>query len=200
MDLDAVHVASAPNEDITTAEPVVELTNIDPLESISSSVDTVQVLGTVGEVLTKVELALACFSEKLVNLNVLTMHVSTRENDFEAFVSDKEHAMGDYDVKAMEFDLLSGILDSEVRELDTFMSTIHSEIINVRETVSSCKNLEQASKDMEDKLNDSEESLKQSLDQLSEIRVQSAKFQKILSSIGGENNSKLPRFIYLLFN
>ncbi|PSS33623.1 WPP domain-interacting tail-anchored protein [Actinidia chinensis var. chinensis] len=188
MDPDAVHVTSAPNEDITTAVPVVELTNIDPLESISSSVDKVLVLGTVGEVLTKVELALACFSEKLVNLNVLTMHVSTRENDFEAFVSDKEPAMGDYDMKAMEFDLLSGILDSEVRELDAFMSTIQSEIINVRETVSSYKNLEQDSNDMEDKLNDSEESLKQSLDQLSEIRVQSAKFQKILSSFGGENN------------
>ncbi|XP_057462737.1 WPP domain-interacting tail-anchored protein 1-like isoform X2 [Actinidia eriantha] len=190
MDLDAVHVASAPNEDIATSESVAELTNIDPLESISSSVDTLQVLGTVGEVLTRVELDLACFSEKVVNLNILTMHVSTRENDLEAFVSDKEHTMDDYDVKAMEFDLLSGILDSEVRQLDTFMSSIQLEIINVRETVSLCKNLEQASKDMEDKLVDSEESLKQSLDQLSEIRVQSAKFQKILSSFGGENNSE----------
>ncbi|PSS35075.1 WPP domain-interacting tail-anchored protein [Actinidia chinensis var. chinensis] len=187
MDPDAVHVASAPNEEITTSEPVAELTNIDPLESISSSVDTLQVLGTVGEVLTRVELDLACFSEKVVNLNILAMHVSTRENDLEAFVSDKEHTMDDYDVKAMEFDLLSGILDSEVRQLDTFMSSIQLEIINVRETVSLCKNLEQASKDMEDKLVDSEESLKQSLDQLSEIRVQSAKFQKILSSFGGEN-------------
>ncbi|KAG5535250.1 hypothetical protein RHGRI_023136 [Rhododendron griersonianum] len=213
MDEDAVHQASAPNEDINTAEPEAELTtidslesivtnidslhslesmvtNIDSLESISSSGDLVQIVGNMNEVLTRVELDLACFSEKLVNLNILMMHIATRESDFEAFVSDKEDICGDSIMKAMEFNLLSGVLDSEVRELDNFMSTIQSEIIKARETVYSRKNLGQALAEMEDKLHDSEESLKQSLDQVSELRVQSANFQRILSSFGVEENWK----------
>ncbi|XP_058227888.1 WPP domain-interacting tail-anchored protein 1 [Rhododendron vialii] len=210
MDEDAVHQASAPNEDINTAEPEAELTNIDSLdsivtnidslesmvtnidslESIASSGDLVQIVGNTSEVLTRVELDLACFSEKLVNLNILMMHIATRESDFEAFVSDKEDICGDSIMKAMEFNLLSGVLDSEVSELDNFMSTIQSEIIKARETVYSRKNLGQALAEMEDKLHDSEESLKQSLDQVSELRVQSANFQRILSSFGVEENWK----------
>lgn len=199
MDDDAVHETSAPNENINTVEPETELTNFDSLESIASSGDVLQLVGTMGEVLTRLELDLACFVEKLVNLNILMMHVATRESDFEAFVSDKENICGDSIVKVMEFDLLSGVLDSEVRELDNFMSTIQSEIINAREIVYSHKNLGQTLREMEDKLHDSEESLKQSLDQVSELRVQSAEFQRILSSFGDEENCKPYIFEYLCF-
>lgn len=209
MDEDAVHQASAPNEDINTAEPEAELTTIDSLESIVTNIDSLesmvtndslesiassgdlaQIVGNMSEVLTRVELDLACFSEKLVNLNILMIHIATRESDFEAFVLDKEDICGDSIMKGMEFNLLSGVLDSEVRELDNFMSTIQSEIIKARETVYSHKNLGQALAEMEDKLHDSEESLKQSLDQVSELRVQSANFQRILSSFGVEENWK----------
>ncbi|CAL5325955.1 hypothetical protein CsSME_00005319 [Camellia sinensis var. sinensis] len=188
MDVDSVHEATAPNEEINTAESEAELTNVDSLEGISFSGDIVQGVGTAGEVLTRVELDLACFSEKLVNLNILMMHVATRESDFEAFVSDKEHVLGDSIVKAIEFDLLSGILDSELRELDNFMPTVQTDITNAHEIVTSCKYFGQPVEELEDKLLDSEESLKQSLDQVSEIRVQSTKFQRILSSFGGEEN------------
>ncbi|KAL6994093.1 hypothetical protein U1Q18_012197 [Sarracenia purpurea var. burkii] len=190
MDEDVVHDAGPPNEDLNIAGPEAELTSIDSLEIIPSDEDMVHVVGTVSDVLTRVELDLACFSEKLVNLNILMMHVATRETDLEDFVSDKDNIGGDSIIKAMEFDLLSGILDSEVRELDNFMSTILSEISDVRKTASSCKNLGQALNEMEDKLHDSEESLIQSLDQVSEIRVHSARFQRILSSFGGEENWK----------
>ncbi|KAG5520526.1 hypothetical protein RHGRI_033190 [Rhododendron griersonianum] len=40
MDEDAVHQASAANEDINTAEPEAELTNIDSLESIITNIDS----------------------------------------------------------------------------------------------------------------------------------------------------------------
>ncbi|KAI7996381.1 WPP domain-interacting tail-anchored protein 1 [Camellia lanceoleosa] len=116
------------------------------------------------------------------------MHVATRESDFEPFVSDKEHVLDDSIVKALEFYLLSGILDSELRELDNFTPTVQTDITNAHEIVTSCKYFGQPVEELEDKLLDSEESLKQSLDQVSEIRVQSAKFQRILSSFGGEEN------------
>uniref|UniRef100_A0A5B7ACU0 Putative WPP domain-interacting tail-anchored protein 1 n=1 Tax=Davidia involucrata TaxID=16924 RepID=A0A5B7ACU0_DAVIN len=188
MDTDAVHDATVPIEDVTAGEPEAELSNVDLHEGISSSGDIMRELESSGEVLTRVELDLACSSEKLVNLNVLMMHVATRESDFEVFVSEKEHILSDSVEKALEFDLLSGILDSEVRELDNFMPTLQTEIINAREIVSSFEHLGEVVKEMEDKLYDSEESLKQSLDQLSEIRVQSAKFQRMLLSFHGQEN------------
>lgn len=68
------------------------------------------------------------------------------------------------------------------------MPTVQTDITNAHEIVTSCKYFGQPVEELEDKLLDSEESLKQSLDQVSEIRVQSAKFQRILSSFGGEEN------------
>lgn len=159
----------------------METDAVDSLEGISSNEEVIGELGNAGEFLAKVELDIACSSEKLVNLSVLVMHVATRENDFEAFVSEEEHMLGDSCEKALEFDLLSGILDSEVQEVDKFMSTLQADVISAREIVSLFKDLGETFMEMEGKLCDSEQSLKQSQDQVSEIRMQSAKFQRILS-------------------
>ncbi|CAK9155949.1 unnamed protein product [Ilex paraguariensis] len=187
MDPDIIHDTSAPGEDANADEPEVELNNIATLEKTSYSGDILQELENAGEVLTRAELDLACLSEKLLNLNILMMHVATKESDFEAFVMDKEHIYSDSAEKALEFDLLSGILDSEVEELDDFMSTLQTDVVTSREVISSFEHLGEV---VEEKLHDSEESLKQSLEQLSELKLQSANFQKILSTFDADENRK----------
>lgn len=186
METDAVCEASVYDVDI--GDPEAESNKVNLLGGISSNGEVIGELGNAGEVLTRLELDLACSSEKLVNLSVITMHVATRESDFEAFASEEEHMLSDSTEKALEFDLLSGILDSEVRELDKFMASLQADVITSCEFVSSFKHLGESFKEMEGKLHDSQQSLKQSQDQVSEIRTQSAKFQRILScSIRGDN-------------
>ncbi|KAL1060582.1 hypothetical protein V6Z11_D12G061900 [Gossypium hirsutum] len=91
--------------------------------------------------------------------------------------------------KALEFDLLSGILDSEVKELNKFMEHLETYIISSREAISSFKHLGETFFKMEEKLLDSEESLKQSRNQVSEIKMQAADFHRILSCLHGNENS-----------
>ncbi|KAM3760790.1 hypothetical protein ACB098_01G219400 [Castanea mollissima] len=182
METDAFDEASVSHDDVDTGYPETESNKVDLLEGSSSSGEVVGELGNAGEFLTRVELDLACSSEKLVNLSVLMMQVATRESDYEAFVSRGERMLGNSFEKAMEFDLLSGILDSEVQEVDKFMSTLQADVISAHEIVSLFKHLGETFVEMEGKLCDSELSLKQSQDQVSEIRMQSAKFQRILAS------------------
>ncbi|XAR51602.1 hypothetical protein NMG60_11006274 [Bertholletia excelsa] len=184
MDSEDAFQASGPDAGFYTAEPEAQLTNVDLVEGTLSGEDMAQVVRTAGEILTRIELNLSSSSEKLLNLDVLMMHVATRESDLEAFLSDIENVSCDSASKAMEFDLLSVILDSEVREFNNFMSTLKTEIIHAHDSISSCKHLGLAFEEMEDKLHRSEESMLQLLDQLSEIMVQTDKFQKIQSSFG----------------
>ncbi|KAJ0043287.1 hypothetical protein Pint_18894 [Pistacia integerrima] len=173
---------------VNVGDPEAESNRIDLLEGMSSKGEVVSELGSAGEVLSRVELDISCCSEKLVNLEILMMHVANRENDFEVFASDREHILADSPEKALEFDLLSGLLDSEVRELDKFMTTLEVDIINARELISSYRHLGRTSMEMEEKLLDSENSLKQSREQISEIKKQSAKFHRTLSCLDEEGN------------
>ncbi|KAK1581479.1 hypothetical protein Q3G72_006332 [Acer saccharum] len=173
---------------VNVGDQETKLNKVDLLEGISSNEEVMGEQGTVGEVVTRVELDIACSSEKLVNLTILMMHVATRESDFEAFALEREHILSDSAEKALEFDLLSGIVDSEVRELDKFMAILQADIVNVREVILSYKHLGEPSVEMEEQLLDSESSLKQSLEQISEIKMQSATFQRTLSCLDGEEN------------
>eukprot|EP00268_Persea_americana_P056581 TRINITY_DN6692_c0_g2_i1.p1 TRINITY_DN6692_c0_g2~~TRINITY_DN6692_c0_g2_i1.p1 ORF type:complete len:742 (-),score=191.23 TRINITY_DN6692_c0_g2_i1:324-2549(-) len=141
-------------------------------------------LGSAGEVLTRVDLDLAYSSEKLLNLKILFMHVAERAGDCESMVIDDEFVLGDSAEKVLEFDILSGILYSEVKELDDFMTSLQEEIMDAREKISSCVHLKEAFVEIEEKLLDSEESLKQLQEQVDEMRMQSAKFQSF-SVFGG---------------
>ncbi|XP_043700106.1 WPP domain-interacting tail-anchored protein 1-like [Telopea speciosissima] len=145
-------------------------------------------LGNAGQVLVRVELDLAYSSEKLLNLDVLLMHVAARESDFEAITVEGDDVLADSVEKAMEFNLLSGVLDSEVKELDNFMECLEREIVDARQKISSCKHLRDAFPEMEEKFRDSEESLKQSKNQVSELRMHSAKFQRTLLAYSGQEN------------
>ena len=191
MDADIIHEEGVSGDDFNSMEPEAGSSRADILDGISSGGEVNGELGRASEILTRVELDLACSSEKLVNLSVLTMHVATREADFESFMSDKDYMLIDSVEKALEFDLLSGILDSEVKELDKFMECLETDIISSCETISSFKHLEETFFKMEEKLRDSEESLKQSRDQVSEIKMQSADFQRIISCLRGNEHCKL---------
>ncbi|WCJ25482.1 WPP domain-interacting protein 1 [Euphorbia peplus] len=162
-------------------------TETDLVVEMSSNGEVNTELQMVDEILMRMELDLACASEKLVNLNVLMMHAATKETEFEATASTKEHLLSD-SVEALEFDLLSRILDSEVTEVDKFITNAQEYVIQVRKMISSYEHLGESFIGMEEKLCDSEESLKQSKDQVSEIRKQSARFQRTLSSLNTEEN------------
>ncbi|KAM0068168.1 putative WPP domain-interacting tail-anchored protein [Helianthus debilis subsp. tardiflorus] len=133
------------------------------------------------EIITRFKLDIACICEKLANLNLLSMHVETMENDFKAFVSDTDP---DLIIKIVEYDLLSGFLDSETRILETHISDLQKEKDNVRDFLSSRESVI----GMEEMLHDSEKSLEQSLEQVSEIKIRSANFEKNLLRFSGDED------------
>ncbi|XP_010453184.1 PREDICTED: WPP domain-interacting tail-anchored protein 1 [Camelina sativa] len=148
-------------------------------------------LSSAGEVLTKVELDFAFVSEKLVNLSLLTMQLGTRENDFESFVSKKveeeeeEPSSNDDDSaeKALEFDLLSSILNSEVKELESLLGFLQDEIQSARVMISPFQHDGEAFLDLEGNLHDAEQSLAQLMDQVVEMKKQSSNFQRLSSGL-----------------
>ncbi|XP_058115077.1 WPP domain-interacting tail-anchored protein 1-like isoform X2 [Magnolia sinica] len=173
---------------IHASDPQAEL-ECSPSESI------IRRLGSSGEVLKRVDLDLAYSSEKLLNLKILLMHVEARASDYEALVIESEDVSADSIEKALEFDILSGILDSEVKELDNFMISLQEEIMDARDKISLCENFKETSTEVEGNLHDSEESLKQLQQQVSGMRMLSAKFQSTIS-FGGEDywNSGVAEF------
>lgn len=141
--------------------------------TMSTNDELVGEIKQINEVVTDVELLLACASEKLVNLNILEMHVGIMKSDLEAFACDKECVSLESAEKAMEIDLLSGFLKSESEELHKFMVDLQTDITDTQENLSSCKYLGDTITEAGEKLQDSEKLLKQSQDQLSDIRMQS---------------------------
>ncbi|XP_045816286.1 WPP domain-interacting tail-anchored protein 1-like [Trifolium pratense] len=152
---------------------------------VSSSNDNVmEDLGVVcNTMLTRLDLSIACFSEKVSNLRNFVMHLATMEGEFETLVSEKNQMMGFGSIeKGLEFDLLCGVLDSVVRELDEFLNTLHVGIVEARKKVCSCNYLVEIFITLQDKLLDYEESLKQSEEEFNEIKLHSASFQWTLCS------------------
>lgn len=188
MDTDADQGTSA-SVVVNVGDSESESNKVYSLEGISANGDVIEELRSAGEVFSQLELHIACSSEKLVNLNILTMHVATRESEFEAFAKKREHILDDDSVEtALAFDLLSGLLDSELRELENFITTLEADFVKAHELISSYTELGKASIEMEEKLLDSEDSLQQSRDQILEIKKQSAKFQRTLSALDREGN------------
>uniref|UniRef100_A0A7N0TTN1 WIT1/2 N-terminal helical bundle domain-containing protein n=3 Tax=Kalanchoe fedtschenkoi TaxID=63787 RepID=A0A7N0TTN1_KALFE len=163
--------------EVNSVDPEAGSSAIQSMEELSSSGEIMREVGGVAMILTKVEMDIVCSSEKLFNLNVLLMNVATRESELEVSVSVKEDIPPE---KVLEFNLLCGILDSEVKELSNFFSWLHQEIVSVREIISSTssEHMEEAFKLFEDKLQDCDESLKQSQEQLEDMKMQAADLQK----------------------
>ncbi|RDX71989.1 WPP domain-interacting tail-anchored protein 2, partial [Mucuna pruriens] len=147
------------------------------------------------QALTEIDYRLAYFSEKLVNLHVLYIYLLAEENDLEAMDSKNNYILENLFEKAMTFDLLSGILDSEVRELDNFMDNLQEEIVDARHIIFSCKHLTEVFFMMDKKLHDSEESAKQFQQQLLELKMQSSQLQKTLEAFRHENCKYILRML-----
>ncbi|XP_078443038.1 WPP domain-interacting tail-anchored protein 1-like [Wolffia australiana] len=118
------------------------------------------------ELLTNIELEVAYCSEKVLNLDMLLMNIENQMSDYESVPSETTE-------KTFEYDLLAGILDSELDELKRFIESLQEELIDARRTVFSSH--------IENQLSDAEASLKQSQDHLAEIRTHFAKFQRVLT-------------------
>lgn len=165
-------------------------------ESISSSGDIIQEIESVGEILTRVELGAACSNEKSLNLNMLMMHVATKENEYEALISNEELMSKDSAEKVLEFDLLHGILDSEVNGLEVFISMLQTEIVVAHKFMVSYEDSGVDLKSVEERLQDSEELLRQSLEQVLDVKEQSSKIQWNLFKSTREYSCKILSYNY----
>lgn len=162
--------------DVSVSSPEYEISHTD--QEVSSNESGAQDLESSMKVLTKVDLDLAYSAEKLANLQALMMRLFSQENDLEAMATANNYILADFHEKVLVFNLLSSILDSEVREMESFMDTLQAEIVGARHTIFSCSHLGEQYTAMEEKLYDSEESLKQCQEQVSEVKMLAAKFRR----------------------
>ncbi|KAM1102522.1 hypothetical protein ACFX14_011386 [Malus domestica] len=154
---------------------------------VPSNESGVQELESSMKVLTKVDLDLAYSSEKLANLHVPLVYLLAQQSDLEAMATANNYILADFIEKVLAFNLLSSILDSEVRELDSYMDNLRVDIVDARQKITSCRHLGELYSIMKGKLNDSEESLKQSRQQISEVKMQSERFQRTVLAFAHEN-------------
>lgn len=131
-----------------------------------------------GEVITRIDLDLAYCAEKVLNLDILLMHVTNRLRDCEALYMENRSTSSDVIEKAFEFDALSGILDCEIQELDGFMASLQKEIEDLKKVR---RNERVKAQEIEKKLRHAEESLRRSQEQVTEIRMQTEKFDGALA-------------------
>ncbi|KAF3566889.1 hypothetical protein DY000_02019253 [Brassica cretica] len=182
MEIETEHHTTVSVDDNDSLVPQPSSSKESLLEDISLTGQAINhhpELSTASQVLIKVELDFAFVSEKLVNLSLLTMQLGSREHDFESFAShnkqDKEEEDDDLAEKALEFDLLSSFLNSEVKEVESLVGFLQNEIQNARATISPF----QDDGDLEGKFHDAEQSLDQLMDQVVEMKKQSNSFHKL---------------------
>ncbi|KAL4303713.1 hypothetical protein GQ457_10G027720 [Hibiscus cannabinus] len=137
--------------------------------------------------LDRIDLELAYSDEKLVNLHVLLMLLLGWDNGPVAVALENDDISAQFVEKALAFDLLCGILDSELREIETFLSTVQLEIVDARRKTSSCIPSGAEFDEMDRKLNDSEESMKKCQGIVFEVKLLSTKLQASFPYFGNEN-------------
>lgn len=143
---------------------------------------------TAGEVLTRVEMDLAYSSEKVLILEILLMRVSGNANDHESLTMENEGISSESLVNAFELDLLSGILISEVKVLENFMTSLKNEIADARQKFCQSDISDEFSAQTESRLRVAEESLKQSQGLVTDLRMQAENFERTLAS--GDHNTR----------
>ncbi|KAJ4909707.1 WPP domain-interacting tail-anchored protein 2 [Raphanus sativus] len=130
--------------------------------------------------LTKLEMESAYTSEKLLNLHVLLMHLLAWDNDLERVGTLDSSSAASFE-KALTFDLLCGILESELKEVEDVLDELEAQIVDTSYKLSTCKHPNYLF--LEGKLSESAESLKQSRGQVSEISLQLAQLRRTLHYI-----------------
>ncbi|CAH8327086.1 unnamed protein product [Eruca vesicaria subsp. sativa] len=144
--------------------------------------------------LTKLEMDSAYTNEKLLNLHVLLMHLLACDNDLEG-VETLDSSAASFE-KALTFDLLCGILESELKEVEEVLDEIEVQIVDTSYKLSTCKHTNYIF--MEGKLSESAESLKQSRGQVSEITLQLSQLRRTLHYIRTGTNGQDLRQRYAL--
>lgn len=132
-------------------------------------------------VLTTVDLDIAHSSEKLANLHVLLMLLLGWDYDPASMGLENGEISATFIEKALGFDLLSGILDSELREVESFMDSLQVDIVDARERINLCRHLREPFVAMEEKLRGSEESLRRCQERVLEVKMHSIKLQRSIS-------------------
>lgn len=155
--------------------------------------------GNGAEALTRVELDVAYSSEKLLNLEMLLMQVADRAHDIESVNMGYEDISDESVMKAFESDILSGILDMEVNELQSFMSLLQIEIMEARQNFCQGEHMEDCAATVEEKLHDAEESVKKLQDSVADIREQSSKFERTLALFHNETSKLSISLLHCFF-
>lgn len=199
MDSDSVPEASSSVDDVDTTRSELGSSKVDDTSLILLSDGELNGdVGNAREALTRIELDLACASEKLCNLNILMMHMATKEGELEASDSVKEgESSFELIEKALQFDFLSYFLISEVTELDSLLNSLKGDILFTCQLITSSENIGRSVIEMEEKLKDSEKTLQQLQEQVTELRGQSDTLQKTVISLCGEETGNLSRIFFL---
>lgn len=136
------------------------------------------------ELLTLLDLDLAYFSEKMVNLDLYMTIVSLGEIGL-GELSVQNRNISEVEIqKALIFDLSLGYLDSEITVLGSFLKVLQAQIIDAHQKICSFKQRKEIFSIFHGKLQASEDSWKHLQEQLSELKRQLANFKKTLSLSG----------------
>lgn len=166
------------------------------VSDFSLNLDTISIPGGGRElenaikVLTKVDMDLAYSSEKLLNLHFLLMHLLALYDELDPRAVGNGYFKEDFLEKALRYDLLIGILDSEVREVDIFLATLPAEIDDAHHEISSCRHFQEVYTVMDEKLHKCRESLKQSREQALEVKRHIANLQKDFAAVQSDKSEK----------
>ncbi|KAJ1256743.1 hypothetical protein BS78_K317100 [Paspalum vaginatum] len=155
--------------------------------------DKLNIGGSNVGILTRVEHHLAFASEKLLNLEMLVMEIARRATEFEPATFEDESICSETAENAFELDILYGILDAEVKELNNLISSLQADIKSIEHKVYE----EECGGKVKAKLDSATVSLKQMQELIADIRNESAKFEKaiefshdkegIIEGVGCEN-------------
>lgn len=180
-------------DDLTVGVPYTnheELDKVNLHEEVPKNGMEMQPADDAMKFLAAVDFDLAYSSKKLVNLHLLLMHLLVWNNDLEAMAMGDSLSLEISVEKALVFDLLSGILDSELQEFSRFLDALRAHIFYASHKISSCRHSKELFVIMEEKLHDSKESLRHSQEQFLEIRMQLAELQRSFSYFKEEKRKK----------
>uniref|UniRef100_A0A0D9WE90 WIT1/2 N-terminal helical bundle domain-containing protein n=1 Tax=Leersia perrieri TaxID=77586 RepID=A0A0D9WE90_9ORYZ len=145
-------------------------------ENVMSHGNGTNIGGSNMEILTRVELEIPFASEKLLNLEMLVMEIARKATDFEPPILEDESVPSETAESAFELDILYGILDAEVGELDDLITSLQNDIENVERKVYE----DESGGKIKSKLDAAMANVKQMKDLISDIRKESAKFEKAI--------------------
>ncbi|KAL0877613.1 hypothetical protein Bca101_027319 [Brassica carinata] len=133
--------------------------------------------------LTKIDIDLVCTGEKLMHMLILLMHLLASDNDTEG-VGRVDSSAASFE-KALTYDLLCGILESELKEVDMVLDEVEGQIVDASK-LSTYKYVRDIF--MIDRLGGCAQYLKQSRGRVSEITLKLAQLQRTIGYIRNDTN------------